>query len=117
MNIEDIAAICHNANYDLCHLTGDHSQEMWGRAQQWQIDSAMEGVQFHLDNPDAPPSATHDSWMKSKVNDGWEWGEVKDPDNKLHPCLVPFEELDPVNQAKDVLFSSIVKSLKGLLDE
>ena len=35
----------------------------------------------------------HEVWAKSRIEQGWEYGEKRDDINKLHPCLVPYEEL------------------------
>jgi hypothetical protein len=78
---------------------------MWAAALEWQRESAIHGVQFHLDNPDASASASHESWLKEKLDQGWRYGSVKNPDT------VPFSELPPEQQAKDHLFSGIVRSL------
>lgn len=115
LNIADIAAIAHEANRGLCAALGDHSQPVWGLAPDWQVSSAMDGVRFHRDNPDAGPSASHDNWMAHKVAGGWVYGDVKDPERKTHPCLVPFDQLPPEQQAKDVLFRGIVHALLPLL--
>lgn len=114
MNIpkeEAIARVCHEANAAWCEAHGDDSQLPWAHAAQWQRDSAIAGVQFALAHPDAPPSAQHDAWSKDKLADGWKYGPVKDPTKKEHPCLVPFEELPPPQQAKDRLFRAIVHAL------
>lgn len=109
--IEDIAGICHEANRQLCFAQGDISQVKWSHAPRWQRNSAMNGVCFKIDNPSAPQSASHDNWMKVKVEDGWVYGEKKDEVKKTHPCLVPFDQLPPAQQAKDHLFCAIVESL------
>jgi len=106
-----IAAICHNANADYCLSLGDNSQSRWEYAEQWQKDSAIKGVIFHHQHPDAPPEATHESWREQKVKDGWTYGAVKDPENKRHPCITPFEDLPGSVQAKDRLFAAIVRAL------
>jgi hypothetical protein len=71
------------------------------------------GVAFHKANPDAGDSASHDSWMAQKIADGWVYGPEKDPDATppTHHCIVPFDELPKVQQAKDALFRSIVHAL------
>jgi ryanodine receptor 2 len=35
----------------------------------------------------------HDEWAKTRVEQGWTWGEKRDDANKKHPCLVPYAEL------------------------
>ena len=107
-NITDIAQIAHEVNAAFCKSIGDDSQSTWEDAPEWQKESALAGVHFHIDNPDAPASASHDSWMTQKLNDGWIYGPVKDPELKQHPCIVPFSELPKEQQAKDYIFSSVV---------
>ena len=107
-----IAKVAHEANRAWCEVNGDTSQLKWGDAPEWQIKSAIEGVRFHMQNPDAGDSASHDNWMKQKIEEGWVYGEVKDPEKKTHPCLVPFDQLPEVQQKKDALFRAIVHALK-----
>ena len=108
--IEQIALVCHEANRAYCETTGDLSQLVWGLAPQWQKDSAINGVKFHLDNPDAGPSGSHENWLKEKQATGWKYGPVKDPEKKEHPCFVPYSELPRVQQVKDYIFHGIVKA-------
>lgn len=112
MNIEQIAKVCHEANKAYCESIGDYSQKSWEDAEQWQRDSAMMGVEFRLNNPDAPRSLQHDAWSGQKVKDGWVYGEVKDAVAKTHPCLVPYEELPEEQRKKDALFQGIVDALR-----
>jgi len=36
---------------------------------------------------------THEVWAAQRIKDGWRYGEVRDDVRKVHPCLVPYEEL------------------------
>lgn len=110
--IAAIAGACHEANRALCQAFGDDSQPEWKDAPDWQRESAMHGVLFHMENPSAGPEASHNNWMAQKIHDGWVYGEVKDPEAKTHPCLVPFAQLPREQQAKDYIFRAIVHSLK-----
>lgn len=116
MYIEDIARTCHEANRAYCMALGDNSQPSWDKAPKWQKDSAINGVEFHLANPGADDSASHENWYKEKLADGWVYGPKKDPEKKEHPCMVPFKELPPEQQAKDRLFRAVVHALKDLLE-
>jgi len=109
--IEAVARVCHEANRAWCIVNGDHSQREWDAAEPWQRSSAIKGVEFALENPRAPASAQHDAWMADKVRDGWVYGETKDPIAKTHPCIVTFDQLPPMQQAKDHLFRAIVRAL------
>ena len=114
MNTEivDIAKVCHEANKAWCEVYNDYSQKSWDDAEQWQRDSAIKGVEFALNNPDAGHDAQHNAWMKDKLENGWQYGDFKDSVLKLHPCLVPFEQLPVFQQKKDALFLAIVNALK-----
>ena len=71
----------------------------------------MAGVVFHVENPDAGDSASHENWMKQKIEEGWVYGKEKDPEKRTHPCLVEFDQLPEVQQKKDALFRAIVHAL------
>jgi hypothetical protein len=113
MDITKIARVCHEVNRAYCASLGDHSQPAWDEAPEWQRNSAVSGVAFTLANPDAKPSANHESWLDEKRRDGWTWGAVKDPVKKEHPCFVPYDELPQEQKAKDYLFQAVVRSLAG----
>ena len=112
----DIAKVCHEANRALCEGLGDYSQVLWEFAPEWQKESALKGVGFNIDNPNASASASHDFWLKEKRLTGWKYGPYKDVEKKEHPCFVPYEDLSIRQQAKDHLFKAIVTALKPLLD-
>lgn len=115
MTIQQIAQVAHEINKTYCESIGDNSQASWAEAPDWQKSSAINGVQFHLDNPEASPSASHDSWLKQKEEEGWKYGPVKDADKKEHPCYVPYNELPVEQRSKDYLFKQVVHSLKNYL--
>lgn len=108
---EFIASLCHEANRLYCESIGDTSQVTWTSAPQWQRDSAVKGVEFRRNNPQAPVSAQHDSWMADKIADGWVYGDVKDAEKKTHPCLVSYDALPEEQRFKDELFTRIVNAL------
>lgn len=116
MNVQDVAAICHEANRMYCLTLGDQSQEPWMGAPEWQRTSAVNGVKFHLENPNAGPSASHEAWLKEKADTGWAYGPVKDAEKKEHPCFVPYEQLPAEQRAKDFLFSGIVHALRPFIN-
>lgn len=107
-----IAKVCHQANKAWCESEGDNSQKDWIEAEQWQRDSVINGVKFRISNPNSGHDASHNSWMKEKVETGWIFGELKDTEKKTHPCIVPFEQLSKFQQKKDALFCAIVDALK-----
>lgn len=93
LTIEEIAQAAHEANRAYCHSLGDYSQPAWkfitteGRA------VTIDGVNFHLKNPDVSPKVSHENWMKRKAEQGWVYGEEKSYTKKTHPSMVPYEKL------------------------
>lgn len=111
--LDKVAQTCHAVNKAYCEALGDFSQPSWDDAPEWQRKSAVLGAVLHLSN-DVGPEASHESWMAQKLRDGWQYGPVKNEAVREHPCIVPFSELPPAQQAKDYLFLQVVHSLKEL---
>lgn len=109
-----IAKVCHEANRAYCETLGDYSQLAWELSPEWQRQSAIKGVEFHLTALDAgnkpSPSASHESWLEEKRADGWIYGPVKDAEKKEHPCFLPYDGLPVSQRLKDYIFSGIVES-------
>lgn len=106
-----IAVVCHEANRAWCARNYDHSQPSWEYAQGWQRESVIDGVEHALKYPDATPEDSHSNWMAGKIANGWVYGEVKDPEAKTHPCMLPYDQLPEFQRKKDALFLAIVRAL------
>jgi hypothetical protein len=114
-HLEAIAAAAHMANRALCLAQGDTSQLPWKDAPEWQRESALKGVVGALAGN--TPEESHASWMAEKVATGWTYGPVKDPANKRHPCMVPYDALPPSQRIKDQVFIETVRAIGVVLDE
>lgn len=112
MKIEQIARVAYEANRAYCVSMGDLARLPWDEAPLWQKESAIKGVEFQINNLKKgitpSPSANHDFWVADKVQNGWKYGPVRDPDRKEHPCIVDFEDLPIEQRAKDYLFGAVV---------
>ncbi len=115
MNIEKIAQVAHETNRAYCESIGDNSQKHWDISPSWQQESAINGVKFHIDNPDSQPQNSHENWLKVKYAEGWKYGEVKSEGKKEHPCCVSYKELPTEQRVKDSLFIGIVRAMSVLL--
>ena len=111
LTVEQIARLCHEVNRAYCQSIGDDSQPAWEAAPNWQRESAINGVRFHLEN-DVTPEQSHENWMREKAAAGWTYGPVKDPEKKQHPCMVPYAELPLEQRTKDYLFKAVVDTVK-----
>jgi hypothetical protein len=49
--------------------------------------------------------------MKERLAAGWVYGPVKDPEQKTHPALRPYDELSRETRLKDAVFRAIVRAM------
>jgi hypothetical protein len=112
LTAEQIAKTAHEVNRAYCHALGDYSHLPWRLVPENIKQSAINGVEFHLTNPDATPEQLHANWMKFKTEDGWTYGEIKDSEKKEHPCMLPYGRLPLEQRAKDFMFAAVVDTLK-----
>jgi hypothetical protein len=105
-----IAGMAHEMNRRWCELCGDPSQIPWEEAPGWQTQSAMKGVRAVLDG--ATPAELHAAWVREKEAEGWGYGPQKDPEKRVHPCMVPYSDLPPEQKAKDAIFIAVVEGLR-----
>lgn len=108
--VEATARIAHAVNRAYCAATGDYSQVAWEDAPEWQKESAIAGVRFLAETPEATPADTHNSWVELKLANGWRHGPVKDESAKLHPCIAPYEDLPITQRTKDHIYLAVVRS-------
>ena len=109
---EDIARVVHAANRELQIVQGDPvPSPPWDEAPDYQVREAIAGVQEVMRNPDLTAEQSHELWTARMRAGGWAYGEVKDPERKTHPALLPFTGLPAGQQLKDRLFIAVVRAL------
>jgi len=58
---------------------------------------------------------THQLWAKQRIAEGWKYGEHRDDAQRLHPGLVPYEELSESEKEYDRVISvGVIKTLLAL---
>lgn len=55
----------------------------------------------------------HDVWARQRLADGWRWGPQRDDDRRLHPCLVPYDELPESERRYDR--NAALETLRAIL--
>lgn len=108
--VVEIAEACHVMNM-ACRKLQNEKETAWVDSTDDVRQSAISGVKHVMANPDITPEQIHDEWMAYKKKQGWQYGETRSDDAKTHPGMVPFSELDPVEQLKDIVFVNTVKTL------
>lgn len=108
-HIDLIAEVCHEANRVLQAQTGEVVNFPWANTSESLRESGRIGVRAALAG--ASPRELHESWIATKVADGWVYGEIKDFAAKTHPQLVDYDNLPAEQQTKDKLFRAIVEGL------
>jgi hypothetical protein len=53
------------------------------------------------------PEELHDDWVAAYEEMGWQYGPVRNTTKKLHPDMVPFDDLDPRERDKDAVFIAL----------
>jgi hypothetical protein len=43
----------------------------------------------------------HENWARQRMEEGWRWGPRRDDEHKLHPSLVPYEQLSESEKEYD----------------
>jgi len=110
--IEAAARLCHEVirTYNKGH--GDDSLAVWDLTEEKMRDSVRSGIRYALRHPDASPREMHEEWMKFKTAQGWAYGFIKDLANKTHPNMCPYEELSDREKLKDLLFLTVIDTLR-----
>jgi class 3 adenylate cyclase/tetratricopeptide (TPR) repeat protein len=58
---------------------------------------------------------THEIWSRQRLSEGWKYGKNRDDAQKLHPGLVPYEELPESEKEYDRVISvGVIKTLLAL---
>lgn len=115
-SIREIARVAHEVNRAYCAAIGDTTVVEWDAAPDWQQDSMVNGVRFHIEHYSEKgtwpqPADSHKSWLADKVAAGWKYGPVKNAETREHPCFVPYDMLPTEQRVKDFLFSGVIQAL------
>ena len=109
--VQNIARICHEVNRALQIGFGEEPNPRWDILSEDLKNSTYSGVNAALDG--ATPEDLHTSWCDERMENGWTYGYPLDRVKKIHPNLVPYEQLSQDQQIKDHVFETIVRSYRS----
>lgn len=115
MNANQIAYIIYNSNGAVCHLN-EEDWKPWEELTDDQRKGYEKAVLMKLANPEMTAEQQHEAWMQQRLEQGWVYGEVKDVENKVSPCLVPYDQLPKEQKMKDALFHAIVVTMANYVE-
>jgi hypothetical protein len=81
----------------------------WPGLPRWHQEAVIDGVRAARQGKN--PREMHENWCGYYTRRGWKFGPAKDPAARTHPDLVSWEDLEPPEQLKNVLFTGIVRFL------
>lgn len=93
---------CHAEVSRIAERGGEPALPAWDELPEETRETTRRGVILGLHNPS--PEASHERWSKEKIDAGWVYGPITDKANKIHNCLVPYEQLPEFQQMKDRVF-------------
>ncbi|HTE80345.1 MAG TPA: RyR domain-containing protein, partial [Reyranella sp.] len=65
-------------------------------------DPSPEEIARHIERHlERLAAAEHDGWMEQRVRNGWRQGSPRDDAAKIHPLIVPYEQLSEKEKDKD----------------
>jgi len=104
-----LAEACHEATKVISEQILSEEKKEWKL-----IDSAtkarlINAVRRAIDDKVTDPAIAHANWVTDMEKDGWQFGDEFSEENKTHPCMVPYGELEVGQQTKDHIFLSILK--------
>lgn len=56
----------------------------------------------------------HESWMAMHCEQGWTWGPEFDPAKKLHPNMLPWDDLPASVKSKAKIFDIVAKAARQI---
>jgi hypothetical protein len=107
----NIARLTHVVNNSLKQANGEDLMPEWDFLGDEDQNANMASVVAILNGDVTTADQEHNRWAAQKRADGWTYGMVRNNAEKIHPMLVPFEELDPIQQAKDLVRFAIVREM------
>lgn len=110
LEIEKIAEIAYETNVLYANAIGK-KEPGWAKMKKDDKQMAINDAQFYADNPSSLPDALHNVWLREMEENGYQYGEQEDGDEKTHPHVIPYEQLPDYHRKQATLFRHVVVTL------
>ena len=81
---------------------------LWAEREQDFKDQFLEVIELQCGpKRSSPPEELHGTWMAAYYKMGWKYGETYDRENRIHPDLVPYDQLGQLERDKDAVFVAL----------
>jgi hypothetical protein len=104
-----IAALCSQIINAVRLVNGEDELECFDLLEAEEQNARVKNVMAVINDLGMSMKRQHDIWMNDMLAMGWKWGEETDRANKIHNCLVNYEDLNFLQKLKDHLFIETVK--------
>lgn len=96
---EDLARICHEAHVALRIGLNDSADDVhWDALPRRRKDTVVNQVRLFREGKTL--AEVHEAWVIRMAEDGWRHGLTRNLIQKMHPNMIPYEQLPPEEQAK-----------------
>lgn len=117
LKVRDLAKICYEAVKSYAETQNDHHHRRWNNLAEEHKQTLVDGVLFHITNPEAGPEAAHLMRCSHLMEKGWRWGPVKAIEDRQSPLLVAFDNLSGVQQMKYLIFCTMAVNLARFVED
>ncbi|MBL8831853.1 MAG: hypothetical protein JNL71_05630 [Rhodospirillales bacterium] len=112
MNHVSLARICYDAVRAYARTFGERYVR-WDDARPWEQESFSGAAAFLLEAPAATVVDLHGHWLAARMQRGWRHGPVRDATLRLHPALLPWDDVPRRERLKFELVHAVVGVFRG----
>ena len=110
MNSQEIAKIAHKAHRAYCKSIGHKTQPKWKDLTEDHKSVITTSVYMIKKGAIKTQQQSHNRFVKSKIANGWKYGQEYCPKKKTNPRLVGFKDLSLEDRTKEMIFFTVVKN-------
>lgn len=111
--IEIMAATIHNCIWTWSRLNGEHSMLNWQMTgdRMHIINEVKDYLEKKANKKKYTAKQWHTEWYESSLKDGWDYAPIANANKKLHPYMVPYDELPAYAKMKSIIFVTLCDKL------